>query len=171
MWNGKDMLLKTCKILWKHQTLLFFPWSKFGINSVIQNWYINKNVSFVVNVELILNIEVTLYCRRNMLRVQGAMRESYTIESDQKKVGQKAFIQFIFIDLFIPIIQLWLYVFPWQFLFWCTAKMQCVGEAGILTEDIWTVSDTDNRLDYRNLFVCMTAVLSIMASQKSLCYL
>ena len=47
-----------------------------------------------------------------MLRVQGAMREAYTIESEQKKVGQEAFIQFIFIDLFIPIIQTWFYVFP-----------------------------------------------------------
>ena len=61
---------------------------------------------------MILNIEVILYCRRNMLRVQGAMREAYTIESEQKKVGQEAFIQFIFIDLFIPIIQTWFYVFP-----------------------------------------------------------
>ena len=134
--------------------------NKLGIKGVIQNWFTNKNLSFVnVNVESILNIEVILYCRRNMLRVQGAMREAYTIESEQKKVGQEAFIQFIFIDLFIPIIQTWFYVFPWQFLFWCTAKMQCVGEARILREDIWTGSITDR---IKNL----SCSFSILPSQQ-----
>ena len=70
-------------------------------------------------------IRVTICCRRNMLRVQGAMREAYTIESDQRKVGHHH-SYFHYTDL-ILIHPCHGYVFPWQFLFWCTAKMQCGG--------------------------------------------
>ena len=82
------------------------------------------SLSRTLEVRQVCNKEsrVTFCCRRNMLRVQGTMRDAYTIESDQKKVGHHSYFQWPHFYLSVVVD-----IFPWQFLFWCTAKMQSLG--------------------------------------------